>query len=108
MNMDLNSQHDVHPTHGAAHLVRQWPSAAWLQLWVSPTSTLILSENALQQLAEHPELIDSLPVLPYALHAEIATLGLQDHLPASLIQLGDARWVELTLDAERYMVWENV
>lgn len=110
MTLDFDSQQTANqnPQGAAVHLVRKWPSPAWLQVWINSTSTLILSEQALQELAAQPQLIDALPVLPYALHAEIVLLDLQEHLSASLIQLGDARWVELTLDAERYMVWDNV
>lgn len=95
-------------TANTTHLVRTWPTADWLARWVSAETTLILSEAALQHLVEQPERIHDLPVLPYALHSEIALQNLQEQLPAALIQLGDARWVELSLDADHYMVWDNV
>lgn len=92
----------------SVHLLRQWPSNAWLERWMHTGVTLILSEQALQQLITQPELIDALPVPPYALHSEIVLLEIQEELPASIIQLGDARWVELSIEAEQYMVWDNV
>ncbi|WP_404407776.1 hypothetical protein LG272_07805 [Pseudidiomarina marina] len=94
-----------HPK-SAVLVVRHWPSEKWLAQWLSPNATLILSEQALIDAINDPSLIERLSITPYALHSELKLLGV-DELPASIIQLGDARWVELSLDASTYMVWDN-
>jgi hypothetical protein len=90
----------------AVFLVRQWPSKKWLAQWLSADATLVLSEQALIAAVNDPTLLDSLSLTPYALYSEIKLLGLEE-VPASIIQLGDARWVELSLDATTYMVWDE-
>lgn len=87
-------------------LVRTWPNQEWLQRWLVANTTLILSEQALLNVVTHPELIEQLPVTPYALHAELKLLDI-DELPATIIQLGTARWVEMTLEASSYIVWDE-
>ena len=96
-------------TQGATILVRNWPTNEWQQLWLQPNTTLIFSEQALLDLIRFPEQIESLPLCPYVLHSELQNLAdeLRDQLPASVIQLGDARWVELTLESSYYAVWDN-
>lgn len=90
----------------AVILVRKWPNEKWLAQWLSPTATLILSEEALRDVINDPSLLENLSITPYALHSELKLLSV-DEIPASIIQLGDARWVELSLDASTYMVWDN-
>ncbi|WP_417665190.1 hypothetical protein [Pseudidiomarina sp.] len=87
-------------------LVRSWPNQAWLQRWLLPNTILILSEQALLDVVERPELVEQLPVTPYALHAELKLLDIEE-LPATIIQLGAARWVEMTLEATSYIVWDE-
>ena len=112
MNVELDAAHIPEPQPieqtNSVYLVRNWPSKEWLTRWLHAGVTFIVSEQALLQLVANPELIDTLPVYPYALHSEIVLNNLQDQLPASIIQLGDARWVELTIEADQYMVWDNV
>ncbi|WP_417658284.1 hypothetical protein [Pseudidiomarina sp.] len=88
-------------------LVRTWPNQEWLQRWLLPNTTLILSEHALLNVVAKPELVEQLPVTPYALHAELQLLNI-DELPATIVQLGSARWVEMTLEASSYMVWDEL
>lgn len=88
-------------------LLRQWPGRAWQHCWLLPETRVILSEQALLHAIQNPECLDELPVAPYALHSEVKLLPAELTLPASIIQLGDARWVELTLDASQYLVWDN-
>lgn len=111
MNFDIDASHKHHAQPNeqtnSVFLVRNWPSSDWLARWVDAGVTLILSEQALQHLIANPDLMDTLPVYPYALHSEIVLQNLQEQLPASVIQLGDARWVELTVEADQYMVWDN-
>ncbi|WP_339880169.1 hypothetical protein [Pseudidiomarina gelatinasegens] len=87
-------------------LVRTWPNQDWLQRWLVPNTTLILSEQALLDVVAKPELVEQLPVTPYALHAELKLLDIEE-LPATIIQLGTARWVEMTLEASSYIVWDE-
>lgn len=87
-------------------LVRTWPNQGWLQQWLVPSTTLILSEQALLDVVAKPELVEQLPVTPYALHAELKLLNIEE-LPATIVQLGTARWVEMTLEASTYMVWDD-
>lgn len=112
LNVEIDGTHipQEQPTEqtNSVYLVRTWPSREWLARWVHAGVTLIFSEQALQHLIANPELMGTLPVHPYALHAEIVLNNLQEQLPAAVIQLGDARWVELTVEADQYMVWDNV
>lgn len=94
-----------HPK-SAVFVVRKWPTEKWLAQWLSPNATLILSEKALMDVIDDPSLLESLAITPYALHSELKLLGV-DEIPASIIQLGDARWVELSLDASTYIVWDD-
>lgn len=86
--------------------IRQWPDPQWLTPWLEQPITLILSEQALLAVCEEPERLAQLPFPAYALQQEVALLGLQT-LPAGVIQLGAARWVELTLTATTYQVWDH-
>ncbi|CUA82705.1 hypothetical protein [Pseudidiomarina woesei] len=112
MNVEIDAPHipqsPLTEQSNRVYLVRNWPSSEWLKRWVHAGATLIFSEQALLHLVANPAIIDTLPVHPYALHSEIELLNIQDQLPASVIQLGDARWVELTIEADQYMVWDNV
>ncbi|MBR9906658.1 MAG: hypothetical protein GYB30_01250 [Gammaproteobacteria bacterium] len=112
MNIEIDAPHMPETPSSeqtnSVYLVRNWPSSEWLTSWMHSGVTLIVSEQALLHLVSNPQLIDSLPVHPYALHSEIVLNNLQEQLPASVIQLGDARWVELTIEADQYMVWDNV
>ena len=94
---------------GASYLVRRWPSSDWQQAWLQADTTLIFSEQALLDLIHHPELVESLDLCPYVLHSELQVLSadLREQLPASVIQIGDARWVELTLESNTYTVWDD-
>ena len=94
-----------HPK-SAVFVVRHWPTEEWLAQWLSPNTTLILSETALMDVISAPSLLESLAITPYALHSELKLLNV-DEIPASIIQLGDARWVELSLDASTYIVWDD-
>ena len=87
-------------------LLRRWPSTAWLATWAHQDTTIILSEQALLAVCETPALLEQLPRPPYVLQREVDLLEIES-VPAAVIQVGDARWVELTLDANNYQVLDD-
>jgi|GEM_PF-1970693 len=109
----LSKDIDTQAASNPLWVMRTWPDTAWCQQWLTAASQVILSELALLEVWYHPERIDELPARPLALHTEIQLLRQQQpelaelELPITVIQIGDQRWVELTLECQPVILWEQ-
>ncbi|WP_258240367.1 hypothetical protein [Pseudidiomarina homiensis] len=94
------------PAPRALYYIRSWPlSDADQALLVSTAQgqdlTAIFTEQALEQLLVTPELLDEFPYPAYVLQTELELHGDNaEALPPFVMQLNDASWVAMTLDAQ--------
>jgi hypothetical protein len=94
------------PALRALYYVRSWPLSEADQACLVSTAqgqdlTAIFTEQALTQLLAEPELLDDFPYPAYVLQTELALHGEQaQELPPFVLQLNDASWVTMTLDAQ--------
>ncbi|RUO50794.1 hypothetical protein CWE21_01465 [Pseudidiomarina aquimaris] len=94
------------PATRALYYVRSWPLQASDQACLVSSAqthdlTTIFTEEALAKLLEEPRLLDDFPYPAYVLQTELALHGEQaEQLPAFVLQLNDASWVTMTLDAQ--------
>lgn len=93
--------------------VRRWPLAKHDQALLEEASLadnqqvmLILTEDALTSLWQHPDELLAFPYTCYAVQAEIELVRAENStladapFPAFIMQLNDASWVELTLQSQ--------
>lgn len=94
------------PAPRALYYVRSWPLSDADQACLVSTAqgqdlTAIFTEQALAQLLANPALLDEFPYPAYVLQTELALHGEQaQELPPFVLQLNDASWVNMTLDAQ--------
>lgn len=94
------------PAPRALYYVRSWPlsdadQACLVSAAQDQDLTAIFTEQALAELLANPELLDEFPYPAYVLQTELALYGEQAQaLPPFVLQLNDASWVTMTLDAQ--------
>ena len=91
----------------ALHILRQWPARDWLTQWLHEDTVVIVSEQALEAVIQHPELLELLPPARHCLRSEVLLLepAQRELIPAHLVQLADTAWVELTLQCAPLISW---
>lgn len=94
------------PAPRAVYYIRSWPlseadKACLVATAAQQDLTAIFTEQALDALLATPELLDDFPYPAYVLQTEL-NLDAQRAaaLPPFVMQLNDASWVAMTLDAQ--------
>ncbi|WP_258806826.1 hypothetical protein [Pseudidiomarina sp. CB1] len=94
------------PAARALYYIRSWPLSDADQACLVSTAqdqdlTAIFTEQALRQLLLTPDLLDAFPYPAYVLQTELELHGdSAAALPPFVMQLNDASWVTMTLDAQ--------
>lgn len=90
----------------AVYYVRSWPlpdsdQACLVNSALTQDLTTIFTEQALEKLLQEPDILNNFPYPAYVLQTELALHSEQaEQLPAFVLQLNDASWVTMTLDAQ--------
>ncbi|HET8817739.1 MAG TPA: hypothetical protein VFM61_09855 [Pseudidiomarina sp.] len=94
------------------HHLKYWPTQQWRQQYLLAPSIVLLSESALLHVYQHPAALREISVPTYVLVDELNLLRLHfpifaEDTPAGLIQVNAAQWVELTLNSQPVLVWDD-
>ncbi|RUO41046.1 hypothetical protein CWE22_02315 [Pseudidiomarina aestuarii] len=95
------------------HHIRHWPTPEWRERYLLAPSCVLLSEAALLHAYQVPGALREIPVPAYVLIDELAQLQahypiLSEEPPAGLIQVNAAQWVELTLNCQPVLLWDDM
>lgn len=101
------------PMTTTLHHIRQWPTPEWRERYLLAPSCVLLSEAALLHAYQEPGALREIAVATYVLMDELKQLQphypiLSEEPPAGLIQVNAAQWVELTLNCQPVLLWNDM